>query len=426
MANATQYSFVLHPNHELEDYATTGIVSVRNETLGVDELEEATWLNARPTAASDDDAVPEVRAVVIERGIARSSRTLQHIYSPTADVVNYLKASSVALLREDAAVLQYALVVGGGSGKAAGGNAAGRARDDRAVALTAENKALRAALGLPFDGSVAPSQIASAVTHLRSQAITTVDSIRRSMSMTGGSLQPNSSRPATVPANASSSSSLGPGRTASAHSLGTAAPRTKSPMRRPRSSSPGVLNDDDDGRPAPHSPLQWDTETEAAVNARSKYRAYGREHEPAPRLDAITQLHLVTRLHDKSVDQKQRTLARIEEQVTRSLGLQERRVLSPDEEHELGARLHDQQREKSKRVSEELKQKYLPALDRRALTPDVQKASAKRMHDETMERAKKNLDGLVDKYVTSRMPPSKKLDKESQEAMASRLCAPKA
>ena len=124
-------------------------------------------------------------------------------------------------------------------------------------------------------------------------------------------------------------------------------------------------------------------------------------------------------MHDQSVDSKKRRLRQIEEQMLRSLGLQERRVLSSDEEHELGARLHDQQREYSKKVAAKLKEKYLPEIPKRALTPDVQKASAVRMHDETMERAKKNLSGLVAQYMPE--PEHKKLDPETQRAMADRL-----
>jgi hypothetical protein len=379
-------AFAAHPDHENEDFATTGIVVVRVAEVELDSLDGVIFLSDKPTR---DELVS---ALVVERSVARSSTLVQHVYGLSTEVVQYLRASPVSLLREDAALLEFAIA-------SANAVAPRRPREDRSAAILAENRLLRGALGLPLEGTVTPVGAAAAVNNLLA------------------------SRPQTVPAATARSTTLH----ASGASLVAGLPKKASQTvaSASRSLSPGVLNDDAEGKPPIHSPLQWDAETEAAINARTVYRAYTDFAGHPARLDKVTQSHLIARLHDKSVDLKQQHRAQAEDQVSRSLGPQERRVLSADEEHELGVRLHDQQREYSKKVMTKLNEKYLPEIPRRALTPDVQKASAARMHDETMARAKKNLDALVDQYVHSRMPEKKKLDPDSQKAMAERLSATK-
>lgn len=397
-SNMDQPIFACHANHEENDYATTGIVSVRFDHVDVDLLETAVFFGSKPSDV--EEALP---AVIVSRGMAGTSELLSHYYSPHPTVVAYLASASSPILQEDAALLRFSCDLDIGM-RGVGGRHL-RHREDRSANLLAENRMLRTALGIGTDVVVTPSVATAAVASIAS------------------------TRPSTVPARGvsklqpvTSSASAGKLSVPSVSKSSVALPA-------PRSVSPGVLNDEVDaetGRPPIHSPLQWDTETEAAINARTVYDPYGRRHDAPSRLDKVTQAHLVSRLHDKSCDQKQRRRAEIEERVMRSLGRQERRVLSPEEEHELGHRLHDQQREYSKKVMTKLKDTYLPVVERRTLTPDVMKASAVRMHDETMERAKKNLDALVDEYVYSRMPEKKKLDLATQQEMANRLCTPKA
>jgi hypothetical protein len=382
--------FAAHPDHESADFGVLGIVAVRRETVDLDDLDNLVVLTAAAQDGQPGDGDSETglqQAIVIERARGKSSKLLAHVYASLPAVVDYLKASTSALLREDAAILQFALLSHPASNPAS-------VRAEAGAALRAENKMLRSALQLPAQGPVGPSAVSASVAML-------------SAAPSAGS------RPNTVPAGATSSASAMPL---------SASPRggPRSPPR-PRAVTPGVLNDeaDESGKPPLHSPLQWDTVTESAVNARTKYDAYGRRKPSPSRLDTVTQQHLVQRLHDQSVDSRKRRLHQVEEQMMRSLGLQERRVLSGDEEHELGVRLHDQQREYSKKVATQLKDKYLPEIPRRALTPDVQKASAVRMHDETMARAKKNLSGLVEQYMPA--PEKKKLDPAAQKAMADRL-----
>ena len=172
-----------------------------------------------------------------------------------------------------------------------------------------------------------------------------------------------------------------------------------------------------------HSPLAWELETESAINARSRYDPYKRRRQAAGRqLDAITQQQLVSRLHDKSVDLRDKRRHDNEEKVLRELGRHERRILTPDEQHDLATRLHDKQREHTQEVKQKLTETYLrPLSPERHLTPEQQRSMGTRLHDVCMEKTKEDMKKLQDKYIFSKQLPHTRLKKSDQEAMADRL-----
>ena len=171
-----------------------------------------------------------------------------------------------------------------------------------------------------------------------------------------------------------------------------------------------------------HSPLQWEQETDAAINARTKYEPF-RSHSPSNhKLDLFTQQHLVVRLHDQSVDMLR---------ARRTGGGSptpnddtERRTLTADEQRDLGERLHDTQQKHTAKVLEELSALYKPnTSSRTVMTSEEIKASNERIYNQPMERKKTNMEKLLQKYVFDEEEKLSKvkLSLERQKAMADRL-----
>jgi hypothetical protein len=360
-------SFVSHPDHDEVDYEAGRIASVRMDAVAIGDLADLQFLGTVPPV-TDDTAVV---AVIIERTTRGSAALLTHTYGTTAAVVNYLQDAAEPMLAEDARLVEFAL-----SMTRPGGLAQRALLHRRVKPLEDENRLLREALGVGRKTRVTASVVAG------------IAAARRAA--TNPAPRKTADRPATVPEK-----------------------RHGSP---PRAASPAAT---DAGL---HSPLNWDMETEAAINARTPYDSRTRRHKSPNRLDRVTQSQLVTRLHDKSVDSRKLRLAELASAVGNEGGKLERRVLSGDEEHELGVRLHDRQRVHTREVLDTLKGKYLAVREEHKLSMDVQKASAVRMHDATMAKAQENLTKLFDQYVEDL--DHRKLSREQQELMADRLCQP--
>lgn len=171
-----------------------------------------------------------------------------------------------------------------------------------------------------------------------------------------------------------------------------------------------------------HSPLQWEQETDAAINARTKYEPF-RSHSPNnQKLDLFTQQHLVVRLHDQSVDMLRARRAGGGSPTPQDEA--ERRTLTADEQRDLGERLHDIQRKHTAKIMEELNSLYKPnTSSRTVMTSDEIKASNERIYNQPMERKKTNMEKLLQKYVFDEEEKLSKvkLSLERQKAMADRL-----
>jgi hypothetical protein len=186
-----------------------------------------------------------------------------------------------------------------------------------------------------------------------------------------------------------------------------------------------VCGDKGDDALSIHSPLLWEQETLAAVNARTKYSPFVKRHqEGARRLDFVTQQNLVSRLHDQCVDERQRKMLLNEEKVLRDLGLYERRVLSTEEQLELGARLHDRQRQHTSEMIKKLTAAFHgDASPPRTLTPSELQESVERIYKQPMEKAKSSHEKLFQMYVLDEEAKYAyaKLTVEQQAEVATRL-----
>ena len=197
--------------------------------------------------------------------------------------------------------------------------------------------------------------------------------------------------------------------------------RTKAEEPPPQQPAEEVLVGDPMGL---HSPLQWAMETEAARNARTKYTAYRTAEVGTRQLDSVTQSQLVTRLHDQSVDNRRRRLQECDDKIVRDIGGYERRVLTVEEQVELGSRLHDRQNIHSKQVREDLNKTYCaPLFPARSLSPVQVKESNTRIYNEPVERKQRNMNKLLKEYVydIQEKYACRKLQPEQLKELAQRL-----
>jgi hypothetical protein len=367
------------------------IVSSRVELISVDDLRaaDASGANTHVTfrekrgADLDDDAQHDVSPFfVVERSLGTNSspstQTVVRYYSLHDSVVEFLTSCDDGSLAEDGELLRFAISA---SGIDAGMNpyliAIQKIRP-----LENENLLLRAALGFRKNDVVDPVTVKNRV-----------GSIRQS-TKTSSAARTNAPPPPT-----------GDDQT-------TPPPGVSSPDEgQKKSSDPFSI----------HAPHLWEMETDAAVNARTKYNPY-RGHSPSGgrKLDLVTQQHLVVRLHDKSIDLlRSRRVSRPKE-----LDPSEQRCLSPDEQIELGSRLHDRQRDHSTKVLAELKVKYHGGNSpKRVLTAEELSVSTQRIYKEPMERKQVNLEKLVQRYVFDEEEKyvKPKLSLERMKAMGDRL-----
>ena len=178
---------------------------------------------------------------------------------------------------------------------------------------------------------------------------------------------------------------------------------------------------------AVHSPLQWELETAAAINARTRYSPHQDEAARARRAAnrrAESVAHLVARLHDKSCDERAKRLAGYEVAVkAENERYAEQKTLSHDEQRELGTRLHDVSSGKKKEMLATLERSLYPPKERRTFDAEAIAKSNDRIYREPMEKKQKGLEKLLQTYVYDHEDrlPKVRLSKDQQQAMADRL-----
>ncbi|CUF96682.1 peptidyl-prolyl cis-trans isomerase D, putative [Bodo saltans] len=379
-----------------EGLQVSRIVSSRVELISVDDLRALdisggnthVTYRERRGADLDDDAQHDVSPFfVVERSLgtnsAPSMQTILRYYSLHESVVEFLTSCDDGSLAEDGELLRFAISA---SGVDAGLNPY-QIAIQKLRPLENENLLLRTALGFRKNDTVDPITVKNRISNLRQST----------------SKNPSATRTNPERMNAPSNSDDPP----------TPPPGVSSPTDESfkKSGDPFSI----------HAPHLWEMETDAAVNARTKYNPY-RGHSPSGgrKLDLVTQQHLVVRLHDKSIDLlRSRRVSRPKE-----LDPSEQRCLSPDEQIELGSRLHDRQREHSTKVLAELKVKYHGGNSpKRVLTGEELSVSTQRIYKEPMERKQANLDKLVQRYVfdVEEKYVKPKLSLEKMKAMGDRL-----
>lgn len=359
------------------------IVSTRVEITAVADLMESGANTAVHVVFRDDDISEEEQLgaqpfFVIERGrmdgslYGKSSPTVQRLYSLHDSVVEHLSSQEDHSLVEDSELLRFAISC---CGMDAGVNPF-TTYFQKIRPLEVENALLRSALGFKKRDVV---DFVSVKKKLAARHHTTTTKTRASDDTTGASTEEVSQ---------------------ARHNLQSSAPTT----------DPFSI----------HAPHLWEMETDAAINARTRYNPQ-RTHSPSGRrLDLVTQQHLVVRLHDKSVD----LLRSRRSGKGRDVDHTEKRCLSPDEQIELGARLHDRQREHTKKVLTELESKFHPNTSpKRVLTADELKASTDHVYTQPLEKKRNNLEKLIQKYVydEDEKKSKLKLTLEQQKAMGERL-----
>jgi hypothetical protein len=405
-------------------YSAANLASIREGKIPLPESFGA-FLERIPV--NNPEAMEDWQVLIIDRKLSNSPSLVTHLYSvgkETVSAVEVLMESLVgptdpnrSKLFEDFQLLKFALVAGKGSnrkGEVNESHTSDRATVHRKLRpLVNENFLFRKALGLSPTEKVTPVTLAQRVHEVRRGSIT--------------SDRTNSQDPHH---NTSKEESVAPG----GHKA--KGPHAHKVQLQPRTSKlPGELADDPSGgesggeqlkydmKPdSAHSPLAWELETEAAINSRSRYDPYRQRISNHRQLDKVTLQQLVSRLHDKSCDQRSKRLHDNEERVLRELGRLERRVLSQDEQLDLATRLHDKWQEHVKQSREELREQYLrPLSPSKKLEIDQQKAMASRLHDECMVKTKEEMKKLHEEYVESKELPKLKLSVEQQQAMADRL-----
>ena len=351
-----------------------GIECLRVEVVDVQRLPNVRFLSTQVV-----DKTPQ-SALVVERLRKGSHDLVTHTYSLTAPVLQYLKESAIPLLLEDAKLLSFTMSMTSGEGTLFRGILHRKIKP-----LSKENELLREAIGISKTEHITPLRIKSAVSRLAAASPSTSSQFVDSAPAAAQSHQPNRE----------------PAANDSAAGGGAAQPKGL-----------GV-----------HSPLLWELETTAAVNARTRYRAYPEhaEENTRRRLDMVTQQQLVGRLHDLSMDHKRRRLVENEEKLLRELGHHERRVLTPEEQHDLGSRLHDKQREHTQKLREQLKTVYLSPSPKRQLSKEEQDTSNKRIYYSVLEKTRDDLQHLFEQYVLASDLPKSKLSLDQQQALANRL-----
>lgn len=413
-------AFVSHPNHAEYDLEVGRIVGMRiidhvdPRTLeaGVRFLHaEATQesLEGRSSATDDIDQKTAVDAVVIERSMGASQDLVVHVYGPVGSplVRRYLLSHAVYLMREDAALFDFAsrrssAESPGWNASPDGGHRAVRLAVMRELeALRVENARLRGLLQVP------PPQ--SEMTCLK----TTAGPLANQRPPSRSTAPPT--RPQTRQGGATTSDATGKPPTATDRTGSASAASPPGPI------SGGGEGAASDSELPLHSPLSWERESAAVLNGRSRYDPYKQRLPPSSRLDNITQARMVARLHDQSVDLKERRRHENEQMVMRELGLHERRVLTISDQEDMARRLHDQTIAHAQQKLGKLKETYLSRPPSRSLSPQIQKESAIRMHDAAMDHARKTHEKLFQTYVAAMELEKKKLTVDEQHAMADRL-----
>ena len=168
---------------------------------------------------------------------------------------------------------------------------------------------------------------------------------------------------------------------------------------------------------------RWQRETVAQINASTKYDPYRRpsRRDVSPsKLDVLTQTNLVTRLHDRCCELRDRRRQECELQKARAK-YSSTVVLSKEGIRTMATRLHDEQYERSKTVMERLNAQYLTDLRPQTprLSPSQQRALPIRLHDQCRAETAENLRKLVEQYRPSQ--ERRCLTKHQQQEMANRL-----
>lgn len=368
------------------------VVSARVEIISLDDLRSLDSSGAnihvtfRERHVDDDQHHPAAPYFVVERGLGNNAtpslQTSLRFYSMHESVVEFLTSCDDGSLTEDGELLRFAISTSGVDA----GMSPYQTALQKFRSLENENLLLRAALGFGRRDTVDPITVKNRASSLRQHG--KVAGARQALQ----GPPPQDDQPSTPT---------------------------------PPYQQAGAMSADDGGKRSGdpfsiHAPHLWEMETDAAVNARTKYNA-NRTHSPSGRkLDLVTQQHLVVRLHDKSIDLLRSRRAGRPKDVDPS----ELRCLSPEEQLELGSRLHDRQREHSSKVLAELKVKFHGENSpKRVLTAEELSKSTERIYKEPMERKQANLDKLVQRYVFDEEDKyvKPKLSLEQMKAMGERL-----
>jgi hypothetical protein len=364
-------AFASYPNHEEYDLEPSRLLQIRREIVDCASLADIRFFGEHEH--SDRGRLSAVRAIVIERSMLGTADVLVHTYGISPLVVDHLEKTYINVLLEDAAIIKFAIQ----SDLEHRHAPPSRVSVHRGVSsLKRENAELRQKL----------RDTASPSSHV----------------MKAQKASSNSEPQASESAQESARADVPVVSREGVHTAPTAGGAATLPL---------------------HSPLSWDMETDAMVNARTAYNAYRQRTTGGVnvRLDAVTQQQMVARLHDQSVDLRDRKRRENELLVMRELGLQERRELTLSDQQEMAQRLHDQTIARAKKNMDKLKEMYVPPLPKRSLSPQQQKESAKRMHDEAMAHARATNDQLFKDYVLATDLEKKKLSLDAQKQMADRL-----
>ena len=357
------------------------VISSRLEVVSIEDLDSR---HVHQVQLADDASEESCTCVVLERatGDPSSLDVATRIYSCHASVADFLATQADPSLVEDAEILRLAVA-------SSAANNAHQLNVRRIRPLEQENALLRAALGIPKKERVSVATLKRCKrqsTKSNELSVINADSVHSQVSQHVDQ----------------SDACIQTGETTADQPT----PKVEDAL-------------------SIHSPLLWEQETLAAINARTKYSPFVTRHKGGARkLDLVTQQNLVTRLHDQCVDERQRKMLLNEEKILRDLGLYERRVLSQDEQAELGARLHDRQRvhtaEVLKKLTTEFHGDHSPA---RVMTPAEIQQSNERIYTQPLEKAKEAYDKLFHKYVLDEEVKHAygKLSLEKQKEVADRL-----
>jgi hypothetical protein len=113
-----------------------------------------------------------------------------------------------------------------------------------------------------------------------------------------------------------------------------------------------------------------------------------------------------------------------EEKVLRDLGLYERRVLSQEEQLELGARMHDRQRQHTAAVLKKVTEQYHgPPSPQRVMSAEEMQESNDRIYKQPLQKAKETHEKLFQTYVLAEEAKFAygKLSVEKQKEVSERL-----
>ena len=132
---------------------------------------------------------------------------------------------------------------------------------------------------------------------------------------------------------------------------------------------------------------------------------------------------LVQRVYISQMEKKKRN----EEQRLQAIEAARapKKTLSETETSEMVQRMYYQQQQKAKASEENLKAKYQPPIESKKLDKETQAAVGTRLctgvHEKKQEIRKK----LFEKYIAPMEPEKKTIDKEKMKVMADRLCPKK-